>query len=104
MHVELLVVPDCPNEAPARALLRAALEALGLTGETFTTTVIHTQELAEKRAFTGSPTFLIDGQDPFAERGREPGLTCRIYLNDGAPGGVPELSALLPALRRAATG
>lgn len=77
MDVELIVVPDCPNERPAAALLRAALDDVGLTGVQFTTTVIDTERAADQRRFTGSPTFLINGTDPFAVHPCEPALACR---------------------------
>ena len=106
MDVELLVVPDCPNESIAAAMLRTALDDVGLPGTTFRTTVIHTQQRAEQRAeqrgFTGSPTILIGGLDPFVEPGRAPALACRIYRNETGPAGVPSLVELRRALKRAA--
>ena len=51
MDVELLVVPDCPNEAPAAALLRTALDDVGLARTPVTTTVIDTPAEAERRGF-----------------------------------------------------
>ena len=69
MDIELLVVPECPNGPVAAALLRTALDDVGLTGSTFRTTVIDTQQRAVQRGFTGSPTILIGGLDPFVEPG-----------------------------------
>jgi hypothetical protein len=54
MDTELLVVPDCPNEGPAAALLRAALDDIGLGSVDYTVTVIDTQDAAERRHFSGS--------------------------------------------------
>lgn len=79
MDVELLVVADCPHEAPATQLLRAVLPDLGLSPDSFRTIVIRTDDEAQQRHFRGSPTFLIDGTDPFAEPGQPIGLGCRIY-------------------------
>ncbi len=103
VDVELLVVADCPNEAPALVLLRAALDDIGLPDARFRTTVIATQEEAERRGFTGSPTILVDGSDPFAAPGAVPALACRVYrTHAGDPAGIPPLRELRQALSRAA--
>jgi hypothetical protein len=102
MNVELLVVADCPNENPAGALLRTALRDVGLAGVDFATTVIGTLQQAERRGFTGSPTILINGSDPFAEPGRLPALACRVYPHPDGPTGVPDLRHLRQALQHAA--
>ena len=102
MDVELLVVPDCPNEAPAEALLRTALDDVGLVRVPITTTVIDSASEAERRGFVGSPTILIDGDDPFAEPGHPAAIACRIYRNTSGPAGIPDLRQLRQALKRAA--
>ena len=99
--VELLVVPDCPNEGPARALLRAAAGIAGLGDLPVRVSVIDSPEEAQRRGFAGSPTFLIDGVDPFAVPGAPIGLTCRVYPTDHGLSGVPEVSSLRDALIRA---
>jgi hypothetical protein len=99
MDVELLVVPDCPHESAAAALLRTALDDVGLGHLTFDVTVIDTHETAEARGFVGSPTFLLNGADPLAAPGQSASLACRLY-----PGGagLPDLRDLRQALKRAA--
>jgi hypothetical protein len=101
MDVELLVVPDCPHETAAVQLLRTALLDLGLLNR-FRITVITGGGQAEQRGFTGSPTFLIAGIDPFAEPGRPTGVSCRIYRHGDGFKGVPGLTELREALRHAA--
>jgi hypothetical protein len=78
MDVELLVVPDCPNEVSAYDLALAALAELDIVASV-STTVIESNEQAQARGFTGSPTFLINGHDPFAEPGATAGVACRVY-------------------------
>ncbi|MEP6852869.1 MAG: hypothetical protein ABJA87_09465 [bacterium] len=102
MDVELLIVPDCPNENVTAQLLHTALVDVGLAPAHFRTTVISTPAEAEQRGFTGSPTVLLNGVDPFAEPGRPVGLSCRVYRNPSGSGGVPDLAALRQALKRAA--
>jgi hypothetical protein len=75
---------------------------VGLSGTTFRTTVIDTQQDAEERGFTGSPTIMIGGLDPFVEPGRPPALACRIYRSGTGTTGVPSLVELRQVLKRAA--
>jgi hypothetical protein len=72
VDVELLVVPDCPNESVALSVLRLAFDRVGLAGQTVRTTVIAGQEQAQERGFVGSPTILINGVDPFGAAGQGP--------------------------------
>ncbi|SRR6266542_1066453 len=102
MDVELLVVPDCANELSAATQLRAALEDIGLPHTHVRATVINTRDDAEQRGFTGSPTILANGVDPFAQPGRPPALACRIYPTATGPAGVPPIRELRRALKRAA--
>ena len=102
MDVELLVVPQCPNEASAIDLTRAALRELDVSAAV-TTTVIESDEQARARGFTGSPSFLINGRDPFAEPGAAVGMACRVYRTLAGVAGVPSLEELREALRCAAT-
>jgi hypothetical protein len=101
MEVELLVVPDCPHEALARDLVWAAAQRAGLTDVRLTVTVVDTDEQAQRRGFIGSPTFLIDGVDPFAVPDAPAGVTCRVYASSRGAAGVPEMAELGDALVRA---
>ncbi|GEP39658.1 hypothetical protein NPS01_33210 [Nocardioides psychrotolerans] len=97
MKLELLVIPDCPHEGPARELALTTLADLGLTDE-LTTTVITTQAEAEARGFVGSPTFLVDGEDPFAQPGAPAGVACRVYRTGDGWSGLPSGTDLRAAL------
>lgn len=66
LKLELLVVPDCPHESAARELASETLAELGMTTE-LTTTVIATEAEARGPGFVGSPTFLVDSEDLFAQ-------------------------------------
>jgi hypothetical protein len=102
VNVELLVVVDCPNEEPAAALLRTALDDVGLSDVGFITTVIGTQQAGDERSFIGSPTVLINGADPFVEPNRTPGLACRVYNTPEGLAGIPNLRDVRRALKLAA--
>jgi len=102
MDVELLVVPYCPGAASAREMLRAALAHAELPGLEVRVTVIADERQAQQRRFAGSPTFLINGVDLFAEPGLPVGMSCRIYRDTaGHRGNLPPLAELIQAIRQA---
>ena len=103
MEVELLVVPDCPNQQPASELLRRALDEAGLLEVDFETTVVATEQDAQARGFVGSPAFLLDGRDLFAAPGATPAVACRVYRTGDGPSGTPALADLVEALRSASS-
>jgi hypothetical protein len=102
MHVRLLLVPDCPNAEPAAAVVRQALDEVGLTDVPVTTHTVDTQAEAEQLGFLGSPTILINGRDPFPDSGRQPALGCRLYHHQTGPNGIPPIQPIRQALRDAA--
>jgi hypothetical protein len=93
MELTLLTVPDCPNAAVFEERL-----ALALGGRP--DVAFHRREVVDERGAAqegmhGSPTLLIDGQDPFAAPGQEPTLSCRLYQDaSGRTEGAPSLDAL----------
>jgi len=101
VELELLVVPNCPHEVEAIAAARTAARQAGLGEVAVRITVIDSDEQARDRGFAGSPTFLIDGTDPFASGGAPVGMTCRIYSTEAGPAGVPDVGRLRAALLRA---
>jgi hypothetical protein len=101
VDVELLVVPDCANEAAARSLMRGVLDELGLVDTVIRTTVISTEDKARRRGFAGSPTILVDGVDPFAEPGMALAEACRVYRTGSTPSGIPDRAVLRDAVNAA---
>ena len=61
-----------------RRCAKAARQA-EVTDVHVTVTMIDTDQAAVARQFIGSPTFLVNGLDPFAVTGAPTGITCRIY-------------------------
>lgn len=98
VKVEILVVPGCPNEHPARDAVRAAALVAGIPEPTIRVTVVDTPGEAERRRFAGSPTFLVNGIDPFIQPGSPIGLSCRFYPTTDGLRGVPGIHALIAAL------
>jgi hypothetical protein len=93
MRLQILHVPDCPGAAVLEERLGDALA--GCTAAEVAWHVIATQEEAERTRMTGSPTLLVDGTDPFAGPGQEPGISCRLYRDaDGRLGPAPSVAQL----------
>jgi hypothetical protein len=101
VDVELLVVPDCPNESGALSVLRLAFAAVGLTAQAVRTTVIASHEQAQELGFVGSPTILINGVDPFGVPGQSPAMACRVYATPAGLSGVPPLADIVTAVAAA---
>ncbi len=99
--MELLCSPDCPNRQPARQRLDEALVALGATDAVVEARSVATHEDAEALGFPGSPTFRVDGHDPFPAEETVGGLSCRIYHTPDGPAGVPTVEQLVRALEPA---
>lgn len=56
--------------------------------------LVSTVEEAEAARFRGSPTILIDGEDPFASGDELFGLACRLYQTPHGPAGSPTTEQL----------
>ncbi|MCX5388501.1 hypothetical protein [Streptomyces sp. NBC_00094] len=104
MEIEILVVPDCPHQQLAEQRIRQALEAASLTASVLNTRVIADEAEAERASFTGPPTILVNGHDPFAEAGAIPSLACRIRHTPDGLAGAPGVDQLRRALGAAAEG
>jgi len=102
VDVEVLVVADCPNEGGAVALVRRALDDVGLKRVPIRTRVVVDEREAEELGFVGSPTIRVNGCDLFASPGRATGLACRVYIARGVQSGLPDLTELRQALKREA--
>jgi hypothetical protein len=102
VDIELLWWAGCPSTEKALSELEAALPDSGISGAMVRMTEICTEDEARERAFVGSPTILVDGQD-VAPPGDEPvGLNCRVYRRrDGSVSPTPDPIAVREALRRA---
>lgn len=103
MRIELGVVPDCPHEQAARALLRDALDDIGLRSQSFEVVVVESRSVAEEMRFLGLPTFMVEGRDLFDRPGRPAAVACRIYPGGQPPPGLRELRRALKEAAAALT-
>lgn len=60
--------------------------------------LVGSHEEAQRLGFRGSPTVLIDGEDPFAEPGAPVGFACRMYRTESGTDGSPSVAQLRDAL------
>lgn len=105
MELQILHVPDCPH---VKLLDQRLADTLANRGDVHLVhRVVDTIDHAAATGMTGSPTLLIDGNDPFAEPGQTPSLSCRLYRDERADlAGAPSTSQLRhasQATHRAAT-
>lgn len=99
MEITLRYFDGCPNWETARDRLQEAIGRAGLDGRAeFTLEVVATEEEAERRHFRGSPTVLINQEDPFAKDDGPFGLSCRIYQTEQGMEGSPSVGQLVEAL------
>lgn len=100
MEVDLAVVPQCPHQAAAEALLHQALVDIGAGDVSVQTITISDDDTAERLGFRGSPSFMVNGLDVLATTG-PPAVSCRIYQTPNGPSGLPALADLRQGLKRA---
>ena len=93
MKVQLLYFDGCPNWEIMLSTLR---EFLGEKSPPVAVDLVRvdTQKTAERWSFRGSPTVLIDGEDPFLDSDAPIGLSCRIYRTPAGLAGSPSREQL----------
>jgi hypothetical protein len=100
MQLTLLSVPGCPNARVLEQRLAGLLA--GRPEVTVTRRVISDAAEAARWGMRGSPTLLVDGQDPFAGGGSGGVIACRLYPAwEGRLDGAPTVAALRDVLERA---
>jgi hypothetical protein len=96
---------SCPSHEEGLDLLRGAAEAAGLEIDLEVVEVTGDDQAAEL-GFPGSPTYLVDGRDPFPREELGHAITadaCRAYARPGGRiGPLPARDDLVAALREAA--
>jgi hypothetical protein len=101
MRIQVLHVSDCPGAAVLTERLAQLLA--GRPDVHLDRQVVTDEAQAVTLGMSGSPTLLVDGVDPFAEPGRSPSMSCRLYRDtDGHVSGEPSAAQLGRALAAAA--
>jgi hypothetical protein len=102
VDVELLVVPDCPNESGALSVLRLAFDRVGLAAQSVRTTVIDSQDQAQESVgLLVSQPSLSTASTRSALPARAPAYACRVYATPAGLSGVPLLGDVISALTAA---
>lgn len=97
MQITVLYIEGCPHADLAARRVTEATRSLGLDAPV-TMQLVDGEAAAATLGFAGSPTVVVDGDDPFPS---DPaGLSCRLYLTDEGPQGAPSVEQLVEALRR----
>jgi hypothetical protein len=97
IQITLQYFDGCPNWKVLDATLATAIAGLDIEA-TVDYHLIDTPQAAEEFGFRGSPTVLLDGVDPFADRDAPFGLTCRIYRTEKGLAGTPSAEQVHSAL------
>jgi hypothetical protein len=98
VRVRLQYLEGCPSWPVAEDRLRQILKELGRSDVSIELERVETLARAQEVAFRGSPTVLVDGEDPFLDEDAQVGLACRIYRTEQGPEGAPSLAQLRAAL------
>lgn len=100
--MELLYLPECPNQCETAELVRSVLRAEGVAAEPLETAITNYEE-ATANAFPGSPTVRVNGRDIESLPSHLPqvGFACRTYLVEGRAQGIPPRAWLEQAIRAA---
>ncbi len=102
MDLALFYFEDCPNWVVADEHLRSL--AADDPDILISRHLVDSAEEAERVGFRGSPSILIDGEDPFADPNDPVGFSCRVYQTPDGPAGSPTLSQLREVLTRIKRG
>lgn len=75
-----------------------ALAVIGLRDVVVVERVVTDLDEATSAGMRGSPTILIDGQDPFAVATEQPSFSCRLFPTESGLDGAPTIDDLVAAL------
>lgn len=94
-----MVLDGCPNADTALARLHQALTDIGRDDLEVSVSVVESDEEGRQAGLRGSPTFLVDGNDPFPV-GEGTSRACRLYPTDQGLEGSPSVTQLVEVLAR----
>ena len=102
--MQLLRIDACAGADAAVERTRRALDALGLDRVPIETVLLRTPTEIADLPFGGSPTLLVDGEDPFPSPAPVRALACRLYVGASGVEGAPSEEAIAAALRSRLAG
>ncbi len=99
MRIELLYFDGCSSWEEGLDNLNAALALEGLQAD-LQLVRVEDNQAAGRLKFLGSPSFRIDGVDPWGEERANYSLSCRVYRTEAGLRGAPTVEMLQEALRK----
>ncbi len=99
MRITIKHTPDCPHVERALERVALALRDSDIDATTGLEVVLDI-DAAMRTGFQGSPTILIDGEDPFGQPGTGAAFACRLYATPEGTDTAPSVGQLLDALER----
>ena len=97
MNITLQYFDSCPNWQITDRRIKEIIDAHSLDVE-LDYQLVESPEAAERYGFHGSPSILIDGQDPFTTEATRVGYACRIYFTESGPADTPSVEQIAKAL------
>ena len=97
VDVTIQYVEGCPHWKPTYSAVAGILEETGVSA-VLRTQRVDSLEDAMEYEFRGSPTVLIDGEDPFLDPQAPVALGCRFYSTPEGSSGVPPTGPIRQAL------
>lgn len=98
VDVEVRYVDGCPHVRTVEQRLAMALVAAAHSDVRIRLRVVENDGDAVLLGFTGSPTILVEGSDPFGDDDAPVGLSCRLYPTPDGMAGSPTIDQLIGAL------
>ena len=95
--IQLHYFDSCPSWRTADRRLREVLAELGVEIEIDYVRAL-SPEAADEVGFRGSPSVVIDGNDPFAGTSPAVGWACRLYQTESGLDGSPSVAQLRQVL------
>lgn len=92
--IEVVHIDECPNWAETVGDLRAVLSELGRADLAVAVRRVTIGSEALAAGFAGSPTILVDGDDPFPHGEPTGELSCRVYVTEAGLRGRPSRAQL----------
>ena len=95
MDVAVLYLHGCPHRTLAQERLAAAFARLGRDADSVRHVLVEGPGDAERLGFIGSPTILVDGEDPFATGDQQPAFACRLFSTPDGLARCPTVDQLV---------
>ncbi len=98
MKITIQYFEGCPHWRLADERVRNVLRDIDPGDAVLDHQLIDSPETAARVGFHGSPTILVDGQDPFATGNEPVGMSCRVFSTEVGAQGAPTEAQITKAI------